>query len=171
MENLSILGENFNEEWIEVREIGNLRFESEKHHIEKIWTSKEVFSDTKFSSSILQKRMRELAFLNKGLSIILLDKSGKKEKEYKNKYDGGVQEFVDFLDKSKKILVNKNDLSLFKKQKWDPVECKQQLNLWKIHKGRTAIIILRKLICSKIVVIRIQPIQKDLAQLDFGKRD
>ena len=77
--------------------------------------SKEVFSDTKFNSTILQKRMRELAFLNKGLSIILLDKTGKKEKEYKNKYDGGIQEFVDFLDKNKKILVNKNDLSLFKK--------------------------------------------------------
>tara|TARA_B110000003_G_scaffold98299_1_gene100474 strand:- start:2644 stop:4701 length:2058 start_codon:yes stop_codon:yes gene_type:complete len=77
--------------------------------------SKEVFSVTNFSSSILQKRMRELAFLNKSLNIILIDKSGKKEKEYKNKYDGGVQEFVDFLDKNKKILTNKNDLSLFKK--------------------------------------------------------
>ena len=77
--------------------------------------SREVFSDTKFSSSILQKRMRELAFLNKGLCIILLDKTGKKEKEYKNKYDGGIQEFVEFLDKSKQTLVNKNDLSLFKK--------------------------------------------------------
>ena len=42
--------------------------------------SREVFSDTKFSSSILQKRMRELAFLNKGLCIILVDKTGKKEK-------------------------------------------------------------------------------------------
>ena len=77
--------------------------------------SKEVFSDTKFSSSILQKRMRELAFLNKGLSIVLTDKTGKKEKEYKNKYEGGIEEFVDFLDKNKKSLVNKNDLSLFKK--------------------------------------------------------
>jgi DNA gyrase subunit B len=77
--------------------------------------SKEVFSDTKFSSTILQKRMRELAFLNKGLSIKLVDKTGKKEKEYRNKYEGGIQEFVDFLDKNKEILVNKNDLSLFKK--------------------------------------------------------
>jgi len=77
--------------------------------------SREVFSDTKFSSSILQKRMRELAFLNKGLSIILVDKIGKKEKEYKNKYEGGIQEFVEFLDKNKTTLVNKNDLSLFKK--------------------------------------------------------
>ena len=77
--------------------------------------SKEVFSDIKFSSAILQKRMRELAFLNKGLSINLVDKTGKKQKEYKNKYDGGIQEFVDFLDKNKEILVNKNDMNLFKK--------------------------------------------------------
>ena len=77
--------------------------------------SKDVFSSTNFSSAILQKRMRELAFLNKSLTIVLLDKTGKKEKEFKNKYDGGVQEFVEFLDKSKKILVNKNELSLFKK--------------------------------------------------------
>ena len=77
--------------------------------------SKDVFSATKFSSSILQKRMRELAFLNKGLSIILVDKTLKKEKEFINKYDGGIQEFVEFLDKNKETLVNKNDLSLFKK--------------------------------------------------------
>ena len=77
--------------------------------------SSEVFSDTKFNAQILQKRMRELAFLNKGLCIILSDKTGKKEKEYKNKYEGGVQEFVEFLDKNKTTLINKNDLSLFKK--------------------------------------------------------
>ena len=77
--------------------------------------SKDVFSSTNFSSTVLQKRMRELAFLNKSLTIILLDRTSKKEKKYKNKYDGGLQEFVEFLDKSKKILVNKNELSLFKK--------------------------------------------------------
>nr|ABZ06666.1 putative histidine kinase-, DNA gyrase B-, and HSP90-like ATPase [uncultured marine microorganism HF4000_137B17] len=77
--------------------------------------SKKVFSLTKFSSSILQKRMRELAFLNKGLSIILVDKTAKKEKEYKNKHNGGIQEFVEFLDKNKTALVNKNDVNLFKK--------------------------------------------------------
>ena len=59
--------------------------------------------------------MRELAFLNKGLSIILVDKTAKKEKEYKNKYNGGIQEFVEFLDKNKTALVNKNDVNLFKK--------------------------------------------------------
>ena len=77
--------------------------------------STEVFSLTKFSASILQKRMRELAFLNKGLTILLVDNTKKKEKKYENKYDGGITEFVDFLDKNKKALVNKNDLNLFKK--------------------------------------------------------
>ena len=77
--------------------------------------STEVFSLTKFSASILQKRMRELAFLNKGLTILLVDNTKKKEKKYENKYDGGITEFVDFLDKNKKVLVNKNDLNLFKK--------------------------------------------------------
>ena len=77
--------------------------------------SKSVFTLTKFSSTVLQKRIRELAFLNKGLSIILVDKTVKGEKEYKNKYDGGIQEFVEFLDKNKAALVNKNDVNLFKK--------------------------------------------------------
>ena len=77
--------------------------------------SSEVFSQTKFNASIIQKRLRELAFLNKGLTITLIDKTLKKEKEYKNKYDGGIQEFVEFLDKNKKPLVNKNDANLFKK--------------------------------------------------------
>ncbi len=77
--------------------------------------SKEVFSSIEFNSTILQKRMRELAFLNKGLSVILIDKTGKKEKEYKNYYNGGILEFVEFLDNKKKPLTNKNDLSLFKK--------------------------------------------------------
>ena len=43
--------------------------------------SKEIFSSIKFSSSILEKRIQELAFLNKGISIRLLDNSAKKTKE------------------------------------------------------------------------------------------
>ena len=43
--------------------------------------SKEIFTSTKFSSTILQKRMRELAFLNKGISIILTDNTVAKPKE------------------------------------------------------------------------------------------
>ena len=42
--------------------------------------------------------MRELAFLNKGIKIILTDLTNKKEKTSTFKFDGGINEFVDFLD-------------------------------------------------------------------------
>ena len=62
--------------------------------------SNEIFSDTKFSFSSLDKRMRELAFLNKGLSIKLVDNRLKK-KEQENKYDGGIEEFVNYNNNKK----------------------------------------------------------------------
>ena len=63
--------------------------------------SKEIFSSIKFSSSILQKRMRELAFLNKGINLILVDQTNAKEKKYENKYEGGILEFVQFINQKK----------------------------------------------------------------------
>ena len=77
--------------------------------------SKEVFSSTKFNSSILQKRMRELAFLNKGINITLTDQTGSKQKEYENKYEGGIIEFVKFINQKKPQLINKNEIAIFKK--------------------------------------------------------
>ncbi len=77
--------------------------------------SKEIFSLTKFSSAILQRRMRELAFLNKGISIILIDNTSSKPKEYVNKYEGGISEFVQFLNQKKPQLINKNEAAVFKK--------------------------------------------------------
>ncbi len=77
--------------------------------------SKEIFSSTKFSSTILQKRMRELAFLNKGISIILTDNTSSKPKEFINKYDGGILEFVEFINHKKPQLINKNEVAIFKK--------------------------------------------------------
>ena len=77
--------------------------------------SNEIFSSIKFSPSILQKRMRELAFLNKGVSIILSDETTTKKKEYKFKFDGGVTEFVKYINTKKQIFVNKNEKEVFKK--------------------------------------------------------
>ena len=77
--------------------------------------SKEIFSSIKFSANILIKRMRELAFLNKGIKIIFIDGSQKKEKTTEFKYDGGVLEFVNFLDEKRDKLENKNGNELFKK--------------------------------------------------------
>ena len=77
--------------------------------------SKKIFSSIKFSGNILIKRMRELAFLNKGIKITFIDGSQKKEKIQEFKFDGGVLEFVDFLDDKREKLQNKNGNDLFKK--------------------------------------------------------
>ena len=77
--------------------------------------SKEIFSSIKFSLQIVEKRMKELAFLNKGLKITVDDLTQKKTKKIEFKYDGGIIEFVEYLDKKRETLKNKNGNDLFKK--------------------------------------------------------
>ena len=77
--------------------------------------SSEIFSSTKFSFAIIQKRMRELAFLNKGIRILLNDLTQKKIKSLEFKFEGGINEFVDYLDEKREKLKNKNDNDLFRK--------------------------------------------------------
>jgi len=77
--------------------------------------SKEIFSSIKFSPSIILKRMRELAFLNKGIKITINDLTVKKSKKTELKFDGGIIEFVDFLDEKREKIQNKNGNNLFKK--------------------------------------------------------
>ena len=101
--------------------------------------SKDIFSAIKFNPNILIKRMRELAFLNKGIKITFIDSSQKKEKISEFKFDGGVIEFVDFLDAKREKLINKNGNDVFKKpifieSKKDNVELECSL---KWNKGYT----------------------------------
>lgn len=77
--------------------------------------SNEIFSSTKFSSQIIQKRIRELAFLNKGIKLTVVDKTQKKEKIFEYKFDGGLNEFINYLNQKKEKLKNKNGNELFKK--------------------------------------------------------
>ena len=77
--------------------------------------SKKIFSSTKFSEKILIKRMRELAFLNRGIKIIFVDATQKKEKSSEFKFDGGILQFVEFIDQKREKLQNKNGNDLFKK--------------------------------------------------------
>ncbi len=77
--------------------------------------SKEIFSSIKFSGNILIKRMRELAFLNKGIKITFIDEAQKKGKMNEFRYEGGVLQFVEFLDEKREKLQNKNGNDLFKK--------------------------------------------------------
>ena len=101
----------------------------------KFLPSKKIFSLTEFSFSTIQKRMRELAFLNKGIKIIINDFTQKKSKTSEFKFEGGIVEFVQYLDSKREKLKNKSDNDLFKRpfyfdgKKEDiVVECSVQWN-------------------------------------------
>jgi len=81
----------------------------------KFIPSKKIFSSIKFSFSTIEKRARELAFLNKGIKIALNDKTLKKHKFSEFKFNGGIIEFVEFLDEKREKLKNKNDNDLFRR--------------------------------------------------------
>ena len=63
---------------------------------------REIFEDVKYSPDVLGARLRELAFLNPGLSITLEDKREQKIKEYR--YDGGMKSFIEYLNRGKTVL-------------------------------------------------------------------
>ncbi len=62
----------------------------------------EIFEKTEFESDILISRIRELAFLNRGVEFVFTDERTKKTDTFK--YAGGIKEFVEFLNKSKNKL-------------------------------------------------------------------
>ena len=61
----------------------------------------EMFETLDFHWDVLQKRLRELAFLNRGLAITLRDERGEEVKERHYKYDGGIVSFVEWLNDKK----------------------------------------------------------------------
>jgi DNA gyrase subunit B len=63
--------------------------------------STDTFSNLEYSFDTLEKRLRELAFLNSGVRIILKDERPAEPLEANLYYDGGVKEFVKYLDRSK----------------------------------------------------------------------
>ena len=65
---------------------------------------KEVFEEMEYDFNTLKQRLREMAFLTKGLKIYLEDKREGKEQEKSFHYEGGILEFVQYLNKSKEAL-------------------------------------------------------------------
>ncbi|MDD5616415.1 MAG: DNA gyrase subunit B [Candidatus Methanoperedens sp.] len=74
---------------------------------------KTIFETTQFDIDVLTGRLRELAFLNKGLKVAIKDEFSQKEEVFQ--YEGGIVSFVEFLNKNKNLLHEKP--IYFQKQK------------------------------------------------------
>jgi len=64
----------------------------------------DIFEETVYSFDILSNRLRELAFLNKGVRIVLTDERLSTPRTSEFKFDGGLREFVEYLNKNKTVL-------------------------------------------------------------------
>src|SRR6202000_3454399 len=67
--------------------------------------STETFTNVEYDFATLEHRLRELAFLNSGVNIVLSDIRHAVEKREAMRYDGGVEEFVKYLDRNKKAMI------------------------------------------------------------------
>src|SRR4051812_3163459 len=68
--------------------------------------SPKTFTMTDFDYATLEHRLRELAFLNSGVRILLRDRRGPDEKSEELHYEGGLEAFVRFLDRAKRPLLD-----------------------------------------------------------------
>ena len=70
----------------------------------RFWPDPEIFEDVIFDFTTLEHRLREMAFLNKGLKITLEDKRKENKKFEEFHYEGGIKEFVAFQNKHKEAI-------------------------------------------------------------------
>jgi len=68
--------------------------------------STQTFTKTEFDFATLEHRLRELAFLNSGVTIVLADRRGVEAKETVLHYEGGLKAFVQYLDRTKTSLIS-----------------------------------------------------------------
>ncbi|WP_071132384.1 DNA topoisomerase (ATP-hydrolyzing) subunit B [Alterileibacterium massiliense] len=67
----------------------------------RFWPDPKIFDETEYDYDTLQRRMREMAFLNKGLRISIEDKRKEKERKESFYYEGGIKEFIKYLNRQK----------------------------------------------------------------------
>jgi len=65
----------------------------------------EIFEEIEFDYNILNQRIRELAFLNKGLELVFIDENSGESNKYK--FDGGLRSYIEFLNKNRDMLHKK----------------------------------------------------------------
>ena len=69
----------------------------------RFFSDDRVFEDIVFSHDVVSSRLRELAFLNKGIEIVLIDERQKKNEKQIFKYNGGLKDFVTYLNSNKTV--------------------------------------------------------------------
>ncbi|MCI8612349.1 MAG: DNA topoisomerase (ATP-hydrolyzing) subunit B [Clostridia bacterium] len=87
----------------------------------------EIFETIEFSYDLIRTRLREVAYLNKGVKIVLKDERRGKEKEETFCYEGGILDFVEYLNRSKETLFE-NAIYFEEKYKDSTVEISMQYN-------------------------------------------
>ncbi len=86
---------------------------------------REIFKEVRYKFEVLANRLRELAFLNKNLKIVLYDERTDKETEFK--YEGGLSAFVQYLDESR-TTVHKEPIYFEGERDNIPIEIAMQYN-------------------------------------------
>ncbi len=71
----------------------------------RFWVSHEIFTQTEYDYPTLEHRLRELAFLNSGVNLRLIDERPAEIINTQLHYDGGIEAFVNFLDRNKTPLI------------------------------------------------------------------
>lgn len=87
--------------------------------------STETFTNIEFNFKTIENRLRELAFLNTGVKIKLIDRRSSKEKKQEFKYDGGINEYVKFLNQGKNV-IHSNPIYFSSEKNNVTVECSLQ---------------------------------------------
>ena len=85
----------------------------------------DIFKNIEFNFKTIEKRLRELAFLNTGVNINLTDKRHSKEINTSFKYDGGIKEYVKFLNEDKNT-IHSNPISFNGEKNNISIECSLQ---------------------------------------------
>ncbi|MDR2268524.1 MAG: DNA gyrase subunit B, partial [Holosporaceae bacterium] len=87
-----------------LRELGESEHKSGT--LVRFWPSSTTFKNTEFSFGVLEHRLRELAFLNSGVHIVLADETGNEPRSVEMHYNGGLKEFIRHLDRGKNPLID-----------------------------------------------------------------
>lgn len=89
---------------IKTKELEELGTTKNRGTLVEFQPDQEIFTETVYSFEVLSNRLRELAFLNKGLKIVLRDERKDQEAEEIYQYEGGLAEYVTYLRGSRKAM-------------------------------------------------------------------